>query len=294
MVGGDGGRRRRRARAESADAVRRERVRLLLLREALVDWCEIVGHLLHRPWAPVEVGPPEPPADLLATLPAAVALGAVAGTDEVEHERAVHATLAALCHPGWCAENFDELVAAVGDGGHRSAGGYLAADLDVRGGPFAPRRRLVEACRAGRGGVLATRRALTEVRQAVEQGRLRLADRHVERLGHLAGGMVTESAFFRAAHGPAVPFAPDQWSPRGLQAARHLPETALTWVRPAPRPGRVRAPARPRMPGRLMLRVDLSPRAQPGDLVLFAPARPRASAPAAPSPATTEREFIEW
>ncbi|KAE8762070.1 hypothetical protein, partial [Georgenia thermotolerans] len=145
----------RHARAEAADDARRERARLGLMREALTDWCEIVGHLVHRPWAPIEVPAPEPPADLLATLPAAVALGLVAGRDAAAHERAVHATLAALCHPGWCAESFDELVAALDDGGRRSPGGYLAADLDVRGGPFAPRRRLVEACRAGRGGALA-------------------------------------------------------------------------------------------------------------------------------------------
>ncbi|MFH5824044.1 hypothetical protein [Georgenia sp. AZ-5] len=291
-------------RAESGSVVRRERARLELLREALLDWCEVVSWLLHRPWAPLDVPPVRLPEDVLSTLPAAVALGVGRAVDDQARHDAARAAAAVLCRPGWVTESFDALVAHLGEGSDLRTDGYLAADLDVRGGPPGQRGRLLETVRSGAAATLATAAAVADVRRAVEEGRLRLPERRVDRLGRLGppGQPVSESEFLRTMVQEPTPFALDQWSPRGLQRARHLPTTALVWLpgtgtEPSGSVSAVTATgARPTVrwaTGQVALRVDISRRAEPGDLLLFAPV-PTAQARERAPETTARPDLVEW
>ncbi len=279
----------RRRRAEARIFARRERARLRLLHDALVDWAEIIGHLVHRPWSPGTATSLELADDVVQAFPAAVGVGVARGAGERGASPAALAAVAVLCHRGWSSELFDDLVASLDE--ESTDNGHSAADLDSRDSPLSPRRQLLQACRTGASSTLAAQRATARIREAVAEGRLRLPDRLIERVGRFADGRpVRETEFYRATLGPATPFALDQWTPAGLHRARHVPRTSSAWV---PRvdgelPGGVEVTE---TAGTVALRVDISRRAEPGDLLLFAsddgpgPASTRA---------TSEPDLVEW
>lgn len=256
---------------ETQLVARREHARLSLLYEALTEWSGIIAHLVHERRAPVPRSASNVPDDVVAALPASVAVATVVSEGGAPKRAAMQAVR--IIRPsGWISGQFEELVDAQ-DGLAGRDGGFAAADLDSSSSPLSPRRQLLEACRRGDSARLASERAIARVKEAVADHRLEVPGRVVERVGRFADGVaMSEPEFFRTILGPATPYSVDQWNPTGLVAARHVPTRTVAWV---PRvDGSTKAP--PGMDvgettGAVALRADISRRSTTADLVIFRP-----------------------
>jgi hypothetical protein len=260
----------RRQTAEEYVAANREASRLGLLSQALLDWSEAIGWILHHPWR-LTPAVARTVTDALDTLPAAVAIAVP--TEESTDLPIINvvATAGLLCSPGWSSRQFD-LVAELHEQrtGADRRDGYLAADTDTLDSAASPRRQLLQYLSDGEAQTAITESARTSVREAVTAGNLQLPARVVARLGGYGDGHdLSDTTFFGATLGTAIPFVIDVWTPRGQQRRRHLPFASTAWI--PRREGGFPSAAVSVMEatGDIALRVDLSPTCEPADIANF-------------------------
>jgi hypothetical protein len=251
-------------------AANREANRLELLSRALLDWSEAIGWILHHPWRPT----PEVPrtiTDALDSLPAAVAIAIPTEANTDLPIINVVATAGLLCSPGWSSRQFDHIAELHEQRtGADRRDGYLAADTDTLDGPASPRRQLLQYLSDGEAQTAITDAARSSVREAVTAGNLELPARIVARLGGYGDGRdLSDTAFFGATSGTAIPFVIDTWTPRGLQRRRHLPTASTAWIPRREKGIRSADVSVLEATGDIALRVDLSPTCEPADIATF-------------------------
>lgn len=260
----------RRRAAEAYVTSRREAQRLSAIYGSLLDWAEIIGWVLHRPWAPQPQETKSLSDEGLAGLPAAVAVARPDQSTADLPARNVATAAAELCSPGWSTRLFNQVTAMYEDRDDVDKdGGYLAADLDTLDSPQSPRRQLLELMKDGSGPRHLTERAHYSIRAALAGGRVDLPPRWVQRLGRFSDNVERQDVdFFAATTRPAIPFVDDTWTPRGLHRRRHLPEAVSAWLPQGVRASKDGLRVLPAQ-GDIAVRVDVSRICVPSDLTLF-------------------------
>jgi hypothetical protein len=259
----------RRHAAEVFVAAAREARRLRMLQQGVKDWTDVIGWVIHRPWATEEVVT-EGVAVHADTLPASVAVAAPAPEESAIPRALIREAVAALCRRGWVRQLFGELMASMPDA-DAGAGerGYLAADLDSGLTSDGPRTRLAQAVASDALRAALARVARRRVAAAVADGSLRLPSRQVVRLGRYAcPEPLSDEAFFARAEEAATPFVGELWAAEGMNSGRHLAVSSPLWMPPG-RQRRSHADVR-ESTGDASMRVDISGTCQPADLALFA------------------------
>jgi hypothetical protein len=208
---------------------RHQERRWQLMQSGLADWAQVLGELLHRPWAPPRPQQQDLPA--YAGLPAAVAVAVPVDPDAGADFRSVGRAIEHVCQKGWLAEEFGRLVAASPandpEVGVQLREGDLPADLDLGLRPVGPRRELVEL--AGRASTkqAATRHLLDEVSSLLHSGDVRLPPHTVVRVGSYSEGETMLDREFLQPRDQVAPFVTEVFTPAAQLAKYQVPERTV-------------------------------------------------------------------
>ena len=251
----------------------REARRLGLLYEGVRDWAQVIGWVLHEPWATEASVDHELELDM-DDLPASVAI-AVHARDAGHVPTALkHDAISILCNRGWIRQIFDDVVAASQDRrGHRGSHmGHLPADLDAGVTNHGARRQLMDAVASRDLRVRLAGLARARVAAGIADGVLELPVREVVRLGDYASiEPISDEQFFHGALGPATPFVEQLWTDQGMQDRCNLVARSVAWIpasRAADDGGAVETR---RSVGDSSVRVDISRPCTPAQIRLFGP-----------------------
>lgn len=251
-----------------------QRVRLQMLYDALHDWVDVLGELLHRPWATPDRRYDELPPEVLEALPASMGVASQIGGEEGIPNKVMIAAWWVVYAEGWASRQFERAhgewereESVEPDEGHR------AVDLDASDSPTSPRRRLREFIDSGAARAILSRQAVTDLLDAIREGDVEVPERTVERMGRYGdGARVPEREFFRATATDSTLLATDVFSPAARTSRKHYVEKSVAWL-PAASRGAVPAGDAVEIrgcDGPTALRVDLSRRIAVADLTPFA------------------------
>ena len=252
-------------------ASKQEEKRWAIMSGGVLDWGDILAQLLHRPWT-ADSTPPRVADHPYNGLPAAVAVARPAGSTTDPSPAMVAGVVEALCHRGWLKEEFDRFVGASypNDPSIHGGAGDLPADLDLGLQPNGPRADLRGVAADERIRDEATTAVFAKTGRLVADGRVRVPELSVVRLGpYSSGDLVNDRGFLVGSNNYPTPLSSDVFSDRANVGG--LTSPAQSWFTvPVGVPGPSLAQAEFERSGvGLTTRVDISKPLQPSDLLMF-------------------------
>jgi hypothetical protein len=260
--------------------VGQEKARLDFLYRALQDWVHILGEMVHRPWTTVENHYEDLPEDVIAALPASMAVARQPSGEEAVPSTVLVNALSTVYQRGWSLRQFGTAYDAwEHDQTADPKEGYRSVDLDTLESPNSPRNRLREYWESGEGRAVLTARAKKDLHSAVRDGTLVLPERVVGRIGHYSDGTTTtEPGFYEVMASENTMLAIDLFAPTARQARRYYVERSLAWMPAAARARVLGEGVEVReCAGPTAVRVDVSPRLPATGLLPFAGSGPSAT-----------------
>lgn len=237
---------------------------------ALADWGQILAVFTHQPWTPQAPRVPEFPDEVIEALPAALGVAGLAeGARLPFHTTAAAATT--VYTAGWLGKAMDTTMATFDASEVGARTGFSAVDSDTSDSPNGARGRFAEYLDDPTSRIPATDRAVAKLRGAINDGKVTIPARTVQRRGRFTDYQdVSEPHFFGAVASESINFAVDGFSPLGRLRRAHYVESAAAWLPPTANHEQD-VPNLRRMPssGSNAVRVDVSRRLSTDDLVLF-------------------------
>lgn len=266
---------RRRAASERAIWRRAQMARLDAQATAMSDWGRILGEILHRPWGRPSRQSHELTDEVVAKLPAAMAVAGLSQLTELPFQSIASAARSVYVQ-GWLSRAFANVATSFDDVEIDGDSGFSSIDADTTDRPSGPRRRFLEYLANPQSRSAATESAMRRFRSSVDSREIPIPTRTVRRRGPFSNELdVDEPNYFEAAAGESIAFASDAFSATGLQRLAHYVARSAVWL-----PGSVNLSASSssmkvkKAHGANAVRVDLSKRLTPSDLVLFGSAAP--------------------
>jgi hypothetical protein len=251
---------------------RQQEQRWQVMYQGALDWADILGEVLHRPWRrqPTMERPVLPYEGI--GLPAAVSVAHPA-TNAAPTPALVAAATGRATRRGWLAREMNRCVdrASAAAPERHSAPGDLAADLDLGLRGSGPRTALLRAARSGRLKDAAARDVTQGLRDDLRRGDLCLPDVDVVQVGAFSDREVRPGrAFLAGSRDLATPLVNDLYTDEANVRGSNLPASSrFTLPTGVPRPAVPNARVHTHSAS-LVTRVDVSERIAAESLVMFA------------------------
>lgn len=261
---------RRRAEIERAVWRQSQLARLAVQENAMNDWGHIIAEVVHHPWGNTARNARELSEGVVDQLPASMGVAGLSKATEMPFQSTAGAVRAVYVR-GWLTRAFESIAKDFDDVEVGNETGFSAVDADTTDRLTGPRRRFVEYIEDRGSRRSATDTAMRRFRAGIESREIPIPTRTVRRRGPFTDGLdVDEPGYFSAAAAESIAFASDGFTAVGLQRLVHYVSRAAVWL-PTSVGARASDAQIQVMPahGANAVRVDLSKRINPADLVLF-------------------------
>jgi hypothetical protein len=278
---------RRRAEIDRAMWRQSQLARLAVQENAMNDWGRIIAEVVHHPWGDTARNTRELAEGVVDQLPASMGVAGLSKATDMPFQSSA-AAVRAVYVKGWLSRVFENVAKDFDDVEIGNETGFSAVDADTTDRPSGPRRRFMEHVEDRTSRRSATETAMRRFRSGIESHEIPIPTRTVRRRGPFTDDLdVDEPGYFSAAAAESIAFASDGFTAVGLQRLVHYVARAAVWLPTSVSP-RASDPQFQTFQahGANAVRVDLSKRVTPADLVLFGTTPSTRSIPLVDTPPT--------